>query len=213
MEENPVDQKDQKRESIIEAAYKRFSHFGMSKTTMSEIAADLKISKPLLYYYFPEKTELFLAVMRRVFLEHIELSEKVLESYTDMQRALWHYIDLRYHFFIENRNLWDFTPSSAGLLNNPAIKKMLLKGRERELKIILRMLNAGCERGEFTIRDPRLTAELILDSLHGMRLVVLGQANRVNPLIPSEEDVKLITDRQKKWVEILVKGLVKGNSI
>ncbi|RYZ16531.1 MAG: TetR family transcriptional regulator, partial [Chitinophagaceae bacterium] len=35
---------DQKRESILEAAIRRFAHFGVSKTTMNEIAADLSIS-------------------------------------------------------------------------------------------------------------------------------------------------------------------------
>lgn len=46
---------DKKREQIIEGAIKRFSHFGINKTTMNDIAEDLAVSKPSLYYYFPIK--------------------------------------------------------------------------------------------------------------------------------------------------------------
>ncbi|MGI8637960.1 MAG: TetR/AcrR family transcriptional regulator, partial [Segetibacter sp.] len=41
---------DKKRDVIIQAAQKRFSHFGVDKTTMNEIADDLSISKASLYY-------------------------------------------------------------------------------------------------------------------------------------------------------------------
>jgi AcrR family transcriptional regulator len=45
---------DSKVTSIIEAARKRFSHYGLTKTTMNEIAADIGMSKASLYYYFPD---------------------------------------------------------------------------------------------------------------------------------------------------------------
>ena len=57
---------DQKQEAIIEAAIKRFAHFGVSKTTMAEIAADLSFSKASLYYYFPDKLNLFAAVFKTI---------------------------------------------------------------------------------------------------------------------------------------------------
>jgi AcrR family transcriptional regulator len=46
---------DKKRDVIIEGAIKRFIHYGINKTTMNEIAEDLSVSKPSLYYYFPDK--------------------------------------------------------------------------------------------------------------------------------------------------------------
>ena len=57
---------DQKQENIIQAAIKRFAHFGVSKTTMSEIAADLSLSKASLYYYFPDKLNLYAEVLRSI---------------------------------------------------------------------------------------------------------------------------------------------------
>jgi AcrR family transcriptional regulator len=57
---------DKKKTLIIEAAQKRFSHFGVGKTTMNEIADDLSISKASLYYYFPDKLNLYAAVLQKI---------------------------------------------------------------------------------------------------------------------------------------------------
>ena len=54
-----MENQDKKRGIIIEAALKRFAHYGLSKTTMTEIAKDVSFSKALLYYYFPDKLSLY----------------------------------------------------------------------------------------------------------------------------------------------------------
>ena len=48
-------EKDTVREKIVEAAKKRFSHFGYAKTTMAEVAADCEMSPGNLYRFFPGK--------------------------------------------------------------------------------------------------------------------------------------------------------------
>jgi len=49
----------QKKEEIIRAAEKRFIRHGLQKTTVDEIARDLRIGKATLYHYFKTKEELF----------------------------------------------------------------------------------------------------------------------------------------------------------
>jgi len=44
---------------IIRAAAKRFARHGMGKTTLDEIARDVRISKASIYHYFTSKDELF----------------------------------------------------------------------------------------------------------------------------------------------------------
>src|SRR5690606_18731774 len=56
----------QKRSLILEAAIRRFAHFGLAKTTMSDIASDLAFSKALLYYYYPDKHSLYIAALSHV---------------------------------------------------------------------------------------------------------------------------------------------------
>ena len=49
----------QRQEEIIRAAAKRFSRHGFSKTTLEEIARDVRIGKPTIYHYFKSKEDLF----------------------------------------------------------------------------------------------------------------------------------------------------------
>ena len=48
-----------RKTQIIEAAVKRFAKHGLGKTTLDEIARDLRIGKATIYHYFDSKEELF----------------------------------------------------------------------------------------------------------------------------------------------------------
>jgi len=48
-----------RQEEIIRAAAKRFSRHGFGKTTLEEIARDVRIGKPTIYHYFKSKDDLF----------------------------------------------------------------------------------------------------------------------------------------------------------
>jgi AcrR family transcriptional regulator len=53
-----MDEKAQTRALILEAAGKRFRHYGYQKTTMAEIAADLSMSTGNLYRFYPSKLDI-----------------------------------------------------------------------------------------------------------------------------------------------------------
>jgi AcrR family transcriptional regulator len=53
-----MDEKAQTRANILEAAGKRFQHYGYQKTTMSEIASDLSMSTGNLYRFYPSKLDI-----------------------------------------------------------------------------------------------------------------------------------------------------------
>lgn len=55
---------EEKRNAIINAGYRVFSQNTYKKSPMSEIAAEAGISKSLLFYYFRNKKELYLYLLR-----------------------------------------------------------------------------------------------------------------------------------------------------
>ena len=55
-----------KQEQIVEAALRRFSHFGITKTTVTEVADDLAVTKQVLSYYFPDKQSLVEAAIDKL---------------------------------------------------------------------------------------------------------------------------------------------------
>jgi AcrR family transcriptional regulator len=53
-----MDEKAQTRALILDAAGKRFRHYGYQKTTMAEIAKDLSMSTGNLYRFYPSKLDI-----------------------------------------------------------------------------------------------------------------------------------------------------------
>jgi TetR/AcrR family transcriptional repressor of mexJK operon len=64
-----------KRECIKSAAKQLFFHFGLTKTSMDEIAQQCNLAKPTLYYYYPSKEAIFNEVVideARKFITKVE---------------------------------------------------------------------------------------------------------------------------------------------
>src|SRR5580704_9120779 len=93
---------DVKKEKILEAAHHRFLHYGYSKTTMNEIAGDLSMSKALLYYYFPDKSQLYVAVMRKVADEYIGILKSKANTFSDLKEAFVFQINTQHDFIVKN---------------------------------------------------------------------------------------------------------------
>jgi AcrR family transcriptional regulator len=54
-----------RRDTILDAADRRFSHFGYARTTLDDIAAEADLPRPALTRYFRDKDDLFRAVSQR----------------------------------------------------------------------------------------------------------------------------------------------------
>ena len=90
---------DKKRDQILEKAVMRFAHFGIQKTTMNEIADDLSMSKPSVYYYFPDKISLVMAVINRIISEYQDRLAELFSRSENLHDAIFSMLDLRREFF------------------------------------------------------------------------------------------------------------------
>src|SRR5690606_37809940 len=103
---------DSKVSAIIEAARKRFAHYGLSKTTMNEVAADIGMSKAALYYYFPDKERIFIAVVQQEIAEFVKTVEQLIERPSKPSFKLKKFVVLRNQMLSRLVNL--------GKIENPA---------------------------------------------------------------------------------------------
>ena len=55
---------NERKQQIIRAAVKRFARHGPGKTTLEEIARDIRIGKATIYHYFESKDELFFTSLK-----------------------------------------------------------------------------------------------------------------------------------------------------
>ncbi|MCL6495175.1 MAG: TetR/AcrR family transcriptional regulator [Ignavibacterium sp.] len=65
---------------IIKAADKRFARHGFHKTNMDEIARDIRIGKPTLYYYFESKDALYIEVIKWEFENYLESVNQIFSN-------------------------------------------------------------------------------------------------------------------------------------
>ena len=192
-----------KEQLIIEAARSRFAHYGYSKVTMEEIAADVELGKASLYYYFPTKEELFRAVIS---LEQDELKAKIehlLQKSGPATRKLREYVALRMQFFQDLINLG--TLSLHSYMNTKSVfKKLFVDFEKVELALIKKIIDEGIQSKEFVSFVTDDTSEVFLHILQGLRCRILRQAK--GPVL----DKKTQNNLQKEMnvaTDIFIKGI------
>lgn len=157
---------------ILEAARRRFGHYGFSKVTMDEVAADVGVVKGSLYYYFTTKESLFEAVIREE-QRQFSLEIRTMPARGRTCREIIHlYVARRQQFFRKLLNLsqLDFyswmkiKAGSAGLFR---------KFEQMEVGFLEGVFRGGIRSGEILPRDPRRAALLFVHVLQGLRLRAL----------------------------------------
>lgn len=196
---------DEKRNLIIESAKKRFSHFGMGKTTMAEIAKDLSFSKALLYYYFPDKSSLYIAVFDHIMDELVKSTDVIIDREEPVEKTIFAVLDERMRFIRDYFNIFEYT-YSLRLEMVADLQELLPSVFEKERKQVVKILEKGVERGELKIDDVDDIAKILLISLLGARLGLLKEFKSIF-VPPTKEETDQILIIQKKLAKIFIDGL------
>lgn len=193
---------DQKKNLIIEAAQKRFSHFGVGKTTMNEIADDLSMSKASLYYYFPDKLNLYAAVLQKI-LEAEEVNRADFMNREDPLEALFKYLDSRTEFIVRYYNILEHLKTIV--LDVPKeLEPFFSSARSREITNIAAILAKGTALSVLKVDEPNKIAELLLDCFDGLRLSVISHKKN---FFPDKQQFFELAMREKEVATIFIKGL------
>ena len=130
-----------REQQMLDAAVQIFSVNGYHETSMDAIAAEAKISKPMLYLYYGSKEELFGACLDRElarFVEDVRSKIDFKQSPKDLLRnavlAFLTYIDA-------NRASWMVLYNQA--TSSQAFAHTVREGRERIIDLVGRLLQSG----------------------------------------------------------------------
>lgn len=198
------DQQDIKREKILDAAYQRFLHYGYSKTTMNEIAGDLSFSKALLYYYFPDKSQVYIEVMRKLAGEYIQNLQTKLEQVSDLKAAFVSQIDLKHDFIVKNYNFFDFFRVNEQNLPD-TIWEIITEIHQIELVLLSTAIKAEADKGAIKpVDNPEELVDLLLDALHGVRVSAVSFKKA---MFPQKEHLDEIHSKRLLLLDIFIKGL------
>src|ERR1700759_1674121 len=194
-------EKNSVRDQIVEAAKKRFSHFGYAKTTMAEVAADCSMSPGNLYRFFPGKLDIAEAIASMDYEVHLAQARKIAlapgKSAPERLRDLL-FAELRrtYHKLEKDPRVLEMA-TQIGHERPQFINWMLANER----KIIVELMAEAERRGEFVppgdkeeiaemiqsatmkFRYPQLWSKLTLPKLEReldgvLRLLIEGLSSR-----------------------------------
>jgi hypothetical protein len=198
------DLQDIKKEKILEAAYNRFLHYGYSKTAMNEIAGDLCMSKALLYYYFPDKSQLYTAVMRRVANDYLSVLTSGANNFSDLKGAFEFQINMQHEFILKNYNFFDvFRLNEQNLPDG--IWEIVGEVRQSEKDVLVNAIKAEAAKGKIkAIENPDEIVGLILDALHG---VSVNTKSFKKAMFPNKEHLDEIRKKRLLLSDIFIKGL------
>jgi AcrR family transcriptional regulator len=199
------DQQDIKREKILEAAYQRFLHYGYSKTTMNEIAGDLSLSKALLYYYFPDKSQLYIAVMRKLAGEYIQKLEDRLNKFDNLKEAFVSQINTQHDFIVKNYNFFDFFRLNEQNLPD-TIWEIITEIHQTEMVLLSAAIKHEADKGNIKpVDNPGEIVDLLLDALHGVRVSAVSHKK---VMFPQKEHLDEIHTKRLLLLDIFIKGLM-----
>jgi AcrR family transcriptional regulator len=149
--------KEARPKEIIDAAFTLFTERGFSASRLDEVAALAGVTKGTVYLYFPNKEELFKAVVRETILPNIAQFEAMAAQASDATASVEILLSI-FRFFPQ------FIASPAGALlklviaeagNFPDIARFFVEEViQRARQLLGGMIQRGIERGEFHPVDP-----------------------------------------------------------
>lgn len=200
-----TENRDEMRERIIDAALKRFSHYSASKTTMNEIADDLHCSKASLYYYFPDKNGLHIAVLEKVADGYFNELEQEAAKAGSAEQALTDMLGTRQAFVKKFCRLELFKVLREKQMQNTA--GLFKAARERETRIVNDIIQRGVKSGELHTENPEKVAALYIHSMMGLRMSVLAHNSITDDI--TDEEFDTIHEWQVLLTGLFLKGLKK----
>ncbi len=153
--------KDAVRTQIIDAAKKRFSHFGYGKTTMAEIAADCSMSPGNLYRFFPGKLDIAEAIASADYETHLEVMRKLAIAPKRNAEERLHdllFTELRRTYHKLEKDPRALEMASVIAHERPEFANWMLA---HERKILVELMEEAERRGEFSVKDKENTAEMV----------------------------------------------------
>jgi AcrR family transcriptional regulator len=185
----------------MEAARKRFAHYGLGKTTMNEIAADIGMSKASLYYYFTDKERIFIAVVEQDIAEFVDTIETLIQRPSKPSFKLKKYVVLRNQLLARLFNLGRIENPSPASLFNPVFDDLKMKYFNQEKNLVQRILQFGIEEREYVKFPVQPYTDLFISALSGIRTNALASSE------PIKNDIASIEQQSALFVEIFVRSI------
>ena len=189
--------KDEYRKKIITSAARVFSRFGFKKTTMDEIARELKMGKSSIYYYFKSKEQIFEAVvLKEANMLRNELTTAI-KSVDSPIGKMQRYVSVRMKAFEQLSNYYNAIFDN-NLDHYEFIERIREKYDREEMAILRLIIYDGMRKKVFSVENSEYTAMAIQTTMKGLEVPLFWKKR--------EGDIE---HRMKAILDVLFYGIVK----
>lgn len=188
-------------QSIIDAAKKLMQQYGLSKTTMEDIAKAAGKGKSTLYYYFKSKEEIFDQVINQEIDEFFNTVKTAVNKQADAISMLKTYIVMKVKTLREKINLYTFAENDLQGRLNKEFTNLRNRYDNEEKKMISSILTKGVETSLFKkeiTQEIDVLSELLVSCVRGVEMDIITHNKN-----------KALTDKADLLVEMLIKGIGK----
>jgi AcrR family transcriptional regulator len=135
-----------REQQMLDAAVQMFSINGYHETSMDAIAAQAKISKPMLYLYYGSKEELFGACLNRELTRFVDVVRAEIDFKQSPKDLLRNAVLSFLQYIDTNRASWIVLYTQA--TSSQAFAHTVREGRERIIDLVARLLQSGTRNPE-----------------------------------------------------------------
>jgi AcrR family transcriptional regulator len=169
------------RQNILSAAKRLFQHYGITKTTMDDIAKAVGKGKSSLYYYYATKDDIFEAVIKDETADIESKLEKAISEETNPELKLQAYVNTKYKELKKRRLRYsnimsDFENNLTNSNRTCVFNVIRNRGVEFERTILKSIIIEGVELGIFNKeiqQDVNLYTEVCVNVLKGLDIDLL----------------------------------------
>lgn len=146
-----------KRRRILEEARELFFALGYEATTLDAIADGLKVTKPFIYSYFKNKSEILRAICEIGIRSSLEALDEALATSLPPREKLRMIVERVTSIIIKNQKYIVVYEREEKNLQ-PKEAKLLMSLRKEFGVRLAKLLESGAASGDFDVEDPLLTA-------------------------------------------------------
>ena len=192
-----------KQDQIVEAAIRRFSHFGIAKTTLTEVADDLAVTKQVLSYYFPDKQGLVNAVIEKLTIEYGDKLKAEMKKSETVEEALLKLTEVKGIFF-EKYFMLIVQAEHLEFVKHKSLNSWKKFLADKESGLVSKLFENGVKKGELKPLDEVKTAELLLDTLYAFSRCVKDRGT-----LPDKDAFQEVLLKQHEVIKLFYQGLKK----
>jgi TetR/AcrR family transcriptional regulator len=140
------------RAEIVAAAELRFAEFGYGGTRLQDVAADVGLGRPGVLYHFPDKRQLYRAVLDDLFGDEIDRLQRALAGSGSLPERIHRAIDIAIDFLVERPAAARIALREASA-TDPAIRDEVRRQCSPLLELLQVIFEEGERSGELTPVD------------------------------------------------------------